>query len=407
MAPLGPSFHPFCEASIQLYPTGHATEDGQPIFMSSSIIRGNVNLMMHEPRHCHSLRIIFHASESLPLRVIGSAISQSRFQQFFGTQKVLLTSQDLYPGQHDFGFAFQLPRIQYPPTMEHALSLYACRFKLTLYVDKDVMATKEIVYRPLIETRLLHTPLVKAFRVAKTCYSAKLHALDYIPGDTIFLGLKPHGNGDDDVPTTLLLLQVVQIASLLSQPDADKIAPLVTVVASSTNHDRVSPRGTDYRDVMALRLPHSLPPSFSYGKVITINYRLRLVKRTPKSGLWSAIKGGDGILLDIPITIGTVSYDVHASTSDLQVYTVFSNVFKSPGSRSSVSSEQSVSSSSTSSFPEMPVPRSIPVMSTQPHYDDSDELPPYSMLKLPGYDEVMGLQQEGYIPSSSSSVPMN
>ncbi|KAI9489254.1 hypothetical protein BDB00DRAFT_844522 [Zychaea mexicana] len=421
MVPLDRVSSPFLgEARIELLPTGLANmtaaqENSDPIIMTGSVLRGIVDLTIHQSSFCDSLRLIFHASESLPLHTIGASITHRKYQQFFGTQKVLVSSQELEPGSHQLPFAFQLPQVQYPPSMEHKTSRYSCRFKLTLYAGaSEVVASKEVVYRPLVETRLLYTPLIKSFRVAKRSYSAKIHALDYLPGDTIFLRLMPHDSknegrnssgaadncGGGSTIADVLLLQVVEIITLLNQHDV-KLQPLVNVVASSAS---IKPSITcasclynnndeeGFTGALSISLPSSLPPSVSYGRIITVSYRLRLVLPSHKRSLWSAINRDEKILFDLPITIGTAGYDTHNSMQQLQVYTTFSNIFAS-----SPDSEPSPSSSSFPSLPVMPVPHSLPTMTPNPENrisggdndDGEDALPQYSSLRLPAYDETI------------------
>ncbi|KAI9278366.1 hypothetical protein BDA99DRAFT_491993 [Phascolomyces articulosus] len=454
MVPVNRDTHPFFgEAYIDLFPTtGNTSPVGEPIVMSASILRGVINLTVHHTSYCDALRLIFHGSESLPLHSMGTSIIQPRYQQFFGTQRILISSQELEIGTHQFPFAYQLPDIQYPPSMEHKETRYSCRFLLTLTVGSDqVLATKQVNYKPLIETRLLHTPYVKTIRVAKRSnnkgngeLSAKIHALDYLPGDTVFLGIKPHGsssgsnsnisNPQEPSIGGLLLLQVVQIATILNQYDP-KLQPSTNVVASSSQlipmtagintaesttgaadalamttnissstHHQLLPStqsssyhysNEGYTMALSISVPPWVPPSFTYGRIITINYRLRLVTSSHKKTFWSAISGNDSILLDIPISIGTVSYDAHTTMQELHVYSVYSSVFNNdPSSREHPSQ---------SLLPNIPVPVFIPTTTTYRHRlyhqrsqsnnssvgeSDSDVLPPYSSLRLPDYEET-------------------
>ena len=418
--------------------------------------------MIHRVCHWDSLRLIFHGSESLPLNSIGGSITLPKYQQFFGTQRIVISNRDLGPGTHQIPFSFQLPNVQYPPPMEHKDSRYSCSFKLTLYTGTDqIIAFKQVNYLPIIETRLLYTPYVKTIRVAKRpsdLYSAKIHSLDYLPGDTIFLGLKPHGissskdhKKDGSAITSLLLLQVVQIVTMLNQHDA-KLQPIVKVMTSSSRsvsidtmnaetrattatsafqHEASASSPSNYNDgytsALSVSVPPFIPPSFTYGRVITISYRLRLVIPSHKrTSLWSFISGNDTILLDIPITIGTVSYDTYAPMHDLQVYSVFPNVFSSNSS-----SSESLPSSS-SSTPNMPVPTFIPIATrrtTSGYFQESrlnnsdgdendrDVLPPYSNLRLPRYEETtihsnlnppsISLVQNCSSPDNNSSLTYN
>ncbi|KAI8374701.1 uncharacterized protein BYT42DRAFT_646631 [Radiomyces spectabilis] len=360
--------HDAAALTIELLPEFGWTHKNEPVYGPGSIFKGVVRVVLLPGMHPKQLRIVFHASESVPLHCVHHKhIVNARHQQFFGTQRILWDSNNSSSSSHSnsqglrdsYPFILQMPMVQFPPSMD--CCRYKCSFRLTATLDmmnagqKSLVTHKPVHYMPFVETCLLKTPLIKDLGDAQDDHiKVKMNSLDYLPGDTIqvtALSLSGARRGDT------LTLTLYRVTTFMNQEDAipnqiHQICSKKTALNGNTSVD------------CGLELPNDLIPSFSYGRVIAISYKLHLALGRAKSGLSKLLVSVPS--LELPVTIGTLGYGVRAA-QDLQVYTMFQSVFDDPAQPSS------------SPSPVLPVPKFIRVV----EYEDA--LPQYEATRLPSY----------------------
>ncbi|KAG0166126.1 hypothetical protein DFQ28_004911 [Apophysomyces sp. BC1034] len=340
---LAASPHTTAELSVVLLPEFGWTIQDQPVYGPGSVFQGYVQLTLEEPVAARQIRVVFHADES--------TIQRGYREQFFGTQRILWENKTnnniLGEPSYRFYFTIQMPLVQFPPSM--LSDQYRCAFKLTAHLDlleyPSIQVHKPVLYMPFIETRLLKTPLVFKDTKHNTSASFKVCALDYVPGDVLTGTLKIDGEA------TKVSMELRQILTL------NRGEQQYTKIMTSSIH-KISNTHTK----ITLDLPQDLAPSFSYGRVMSVAYKLSVKverKGALRSKQWT---------FDLPITIGTLGYGIRAS-DELQLYTSFRGVFDT--------------NSSNSSDPLLPVPRFMRAI----EYEES--LPVYESDRLPSYDTAI------------------
>lgn len=264
---------------------------------------------------------------------------------FFGMQQTLWqrTRDDclLTEDHYQFPFTIQMPMIQFPPSMEH--QLYQCRFDLsaklirTTFTLPTVLTSRTITYMPFIETSLLKQPIIEEGSDSGLYASARLHSLDYVPGDTIPITIVTSRNTgsssnnhqkskrkkeDQPAEVNSILLELCETVGLVQS----RAVKVTRVVASHLY--RPNAKGEKYSLVktangrgaecqVALPLPVNLTPSISYSKIVKVSYTLRIKiksNHTLIGPLWNS-----AVDMELPLKIGTLGYGIRAS-QDLQVY---------------------------------------------------------------------------------------
>lgn len=261
---------------------------------------------------------------------------------FFGMQQTLWqrTREEclLSESHYQFPFTIQMPMIQFPPSMEHAL--YQCRFDLsaklirTTFTLPTVITKRTISYMPFIETSLLKQPVVEEGHHNGLYASAQLHSLQYVPGDTIPITIttsRRHINNrkkkeDQPAEVNSILLELCETVELVQC----RAVSVTRVVAShaykpSTKGNKYAlvktpsgGRGAEYN--VNLSLPVDLTPSINYSKVVRVSYALRIKIKSSQCSLLGPIFNST-IDMELPLKIGTLGYGIRAS-QDLQVYYV-------------------------------------------------------------------------------------
>jgi hypothetical protein len=259
---------------------------------------------------------------------------------FFGMQQTLWqrTRDDclLTESHYQFPFTIQMPMIQFPPSMEHAL--YQCKFDLsaklirTTFTLPTVLTQRSISYMPFIETSLLKQPVVEEGHNTGLYATAQLHSLAYVPGDsipiTIVTSRRSNDNKRKDQPAEVhsILLELCETVGLVQS----RAVSVTRVVAShlykpntkGCRYSLVKIRnggGAEYR--VALPLPVDLTPSINYSKIVKVFYTLRIrIKSHQPTFLIGSIMNSV-VNMELPIKIGTLGYGIRAS-QDLQVYYV-------------------------------------------------------------------------------------
>ncbi|KAF7729350.1 hypothetical protein EC973_004606 [Apophysomyces ossiformis] len=327
------------ELSVVLLPEFGWTIQGQPVYGPGSVFQGFVQLDLKQPIMADRIRLVFHASES--------TFERGYHEQFFGTQRVLWDSKAngtlLEEPSNRFYFTIQMPLVQFPPSMQ--TEQYRCAFRLTAHLDlpgnQSIQEQKPVLYMPFIETCLLKTPLELRDTKHDTTAMFKVNALDYVPGDRI------SGTLVLDKETAKVTMKLLQVSTLLNGNQR-------SIKLISSNVYKLNTKRTE----IVLELPQNITPSFSYGRIMTIAYKLRI--QVEQKGAFRPKYSS----FELPITVGTLGYGIRAS-DELQLYTSFRSVFDAKG---------------TASGPVLPVPRFMRCI----EYEES--LPVYEPERLPSYE---------------------
>lgn len=261
---------------------------------------------------------------------------------FFGMQQTLWqrTRDDclLTESHYQFPFTIQMPMIQFPPSMDHAL--YQCKFDLsaklirTTFTLPTVLTQRTISYMPFIETSLLKQPNIEEGYHNGLYASAQLHSLAYVPGDSIPITVvtsRRHASKkkktDEDQPAEVnsILLELCEKVELV-QSRAVSITRVVASTLYKTNskghkYSMTKTRnggGAEYQ--VALPLPVDLTPSINYSKVVRVSYTLRIKIKSSQCALMGTFFNSV-VDMELPLKIGTLGYGIRAS-QDLQVYYV-------------------------------------------------------------------------------------
>lgn len=260
---------------------------------------------------------------------------------FFGMQQTLWqrTRDDclLTESHYQFPFTIQMPMIQFPPSMDHAL--YQCKFDLsaklirTTFTLPTVLTQRTISYMPFIETSLLKQPNIEEGCHNGLYASVQLHSLAYVPGDSIPITIitsrrqtnKKKKMEDQPAEVNSILLELCEKVELV-QSRAVSITRVVASTlykADTKGHNysmikTISGRGAEYQ--VALPLPVDLTPSINYSKVVCVSYTLRIKIKSSQCSLMGSFFNSV-VDMELPLKVGTLGYGIRAS-QDLQVYYV-------------------------------------------------------------------------------------
>lgn len=266
---------------------------------------------------------------------------------FFGMQQTLWqrTRDDclLTEDHYQFPFTIQMPMIQFPPSMEHAL--YQCKFDLsaklirTTFTLPTVVTQRSISYMPFIETTLLKQPIIEIGSDSGLDASVRLHSLAYVPGDSIPITItasRRHNQSSnsqnnkrkEDQPAEInsILLELCETVALIQS----RAVTITNVVASHLYKPNAkgykyslvkTQYGSGAEHQVTLPLPVDLTPSINYSKIVKVSYTLRIKIKSNHNGfligsIWNSI-----VDMELPLIIGTLGYGIRAS-QDLQVYYV-------------------------------------------------------------------------------------
>ncbi|ORZ22458.1 hypothetical protein BCR42DRAFT_368369 [Absidia repens] len=378
--------------SIQLQPELGWTIKEENVYGPGSVIQGQVNLEILDPSlidKADRLRLIFHGSE----RTRNKATKQGiRRRQFFGAQRILWEKKNSplpMHTKHSYSFTLQLPMIQFPPTINS--DLYRCYFMTTVFLDQSpftsddsnlAMVDLELTYMPFIETCLFKTPLTKTITNKSSDshrpYNASLStsALDYVPGDTISMGLTLSSQS----PFMAVQMDLYQVLLCSEQSSQHLISSLQQPL--STTSLSTSPSAITQMNLV-LTIPIDTTPSFSFSDMVSVSYKLVIRLKEKKSGITGLLSPSPPTIynsFELPIRIGTLGYGIRASSS-MEIYSIFKTAFDA-------SSDQR---------PPLPLPAFIKNI----EYEES--LPLYQSHRLPTYNDT--LYNDSYSISISAPSP--
>lgn len=305
-----------------------------------------------------TLRLIFQATEAMLNHDLGPGIQRSHTSNLFGIATNLWEKEEnneLQPmATYRFLFTVQMPMIQFPPSIDH--QYYRCSYKLTAYLDPSlaykevpVMTQARIRFIPLIETKLLKSPMtledIKRRRIAMNqsdiSATVKLSAVEYIAGDTIQAtvyvteGQKKKSKRSLTLNDLSISMRVYQISkfNLDEKPILSQLMATNTYILKNNKLDNDENKMTQVHQV-SLELDEELAPSMEYSQIMSLSYKLVIsihktivtTKKNNKKLLnlknllvpWS----NDLHIFEQPITIGTMGRGIRAG-DELDIYSKY------------------------------------------------------------------------------------
>ncbi|KAL7333767.1 hypothetical protein PS15p_202629 [Mucor circinelloides] len=365
-----------CTFSIELLPEFGWSVKGIPVYGPGSVFQGFVKLNVKSlDLMIERIRLAFHAIETIPPFELSPGVLRTTKRTLFSVQQVLWSSQQQTlkldtDADYSFPFTIQMPMVQFPPSMDH--SFYRCTFQLIAFVDTPSSIAKltepirtdvPIICMPYVETSVLKSPLSMVSSKAHLTANVKMSAHDFIPNESVPVRLDitsnkpaPSGGSFQYVTAHLKLVQTLHILAF------DDLSDQVNTVAKASHKllmiESLGGKGTYCRADLELKLPADLTPSYDYGNLVQVSYKLQISieQKGPMGGIWNYNVN----MNDVPVTIGTLGYGIKSST-ELKMYSMFE------------------SGSSSSSKP-MPLPKFMKAI----EYEDA--LPLYDATRLPDYE---------------------
>ncbi|KAK4516126.1 general transcription repressor [Mucor velutinosus] len=365
-----------CSFSIELLPEFGWSIKDTPVYGPGSVFQGFVKLNIESlDLVVERIRLAFYAVETIPPFELSPGVLRTTKRTLFSVQQVLWHSQQQTlkldtDADYSFPFTIQMPMVQFPPSMDH--SFYRCAFQLIAFVDtpssiarltEPIRTDIPIICMPYVETSVLKSPLFMVSSKAHLTAKVKMSAHDFVPNESIPVRLDitsnkpaPSGGSLQYITAHLKLVQTLHIVAF------DDLNDQVTTVAKASHKllmiEYLGGKGTCCQADLELKLPADLTPSYNYGNLVQVSYKLQISieQKGPMGGIWSYNVSMD----DVPVTIGTLGYGIKSS-SELKMYSLF---------------EPSSSSGSKS----MPLPKFMKAI----EYEDA--LPLYDATRLPDYE---------------------
>lgn len=319
------------------------------------------------------IRLIFHAIETIPPFDVSAGVIRTTKAILFKIQQAIWESKNCTSKldanvSYSFPFTIQMPMVQLPPAVDH--DFYHCKFELIAHIDtatslakttEAIRAEKSVLCMPFIETSMLKVPLQLQAQKGQLTARINMIAQEFVPGDLIPIRFYLQNNRKANNSSFQYITVCIKLIQTLHIIAFDDIGDQIKTVASVSQKLPLIPShdtsGACSDADLALKLPPDITPSYNYGKLACISYKLRITAalKGPMRGIWNYSVTTD----DIPITIGTLGYGIRSS-SEIQLYTSF---------------EQE----STTNPNGMPSPKFMKAI----EYEDA--LPLYDATKLPDY----------------------
>ncbi|KAI9345070.1 hypothetical protein BD770DRAFT_475700 [Pilaira anomala] len=318
---------PIASLSIEILPEygWSIGPNNERAFGPGTLFKGFVIVTCKElSERAEKLSLLFQGMESMLTYEIGIGAIRSNTVQFFKINSTLWEKTDeseaLRPFQtYKFMFTIQMPMVQFPPSMSH--DFYKCSFKLSAHLypsSSDYSTTSStrlpvtaqtfIKYIPLIETRVSKIPPIyledlrkkkKKKKVKKDVVitSVELSSIEYVIGDTIQATVHIERNLHDDRPpssdtyTAPLLIPATQQHVLISitmdlyqisrttiddEPIIERLVETQTHIIKENSTNKIG------HYPVTLKLDKLLPPSFEYGRIISVSYKLKIMVQVKK-----------------------------------------------------------------------------------------------------------------------------
>ncbi|GAA5805642.1 hypothetical protein EDC94DRAFT_626742 [Helicostylum pulchrum] len=337
------------------------SDNNERVFGPGTLFRGYVVVNCKElSERASRLHLLFQGSESMLAYDIGLGAMRSSTIQFFKVHRTLWKKVDaldvLKPmNTYKFLFTIQMPLVQFPPSMSH--DFYKCTFKLSAYLypslefgKMPVVAQLNIQYIPCIETRVPKSPIYlqdvkKKKEEVKSSSMVELSSTEFVSGDTIKAVIHVRKASDTTMSPISDILNVVLCLYQISTFQIDEEPISERLIETQTHIIRTHTSGTgQYR--VSLKLNESLLPSFTYGKVMCLSYKLKIKIYVKKSKVTNGLENNNAensihynddtkkslkkylvlpwssavSVFESPIVIGTMGRGIRAD-DQLRVYT--------------------------------------------------------------------------------------
>ncbi|KAG2235985.1 hypothetical protein INT48_004315 [Thamnidium elegans] len=342
------------------------SDNNEQVFGPGTLFRGYVivNCKEHSER-ASRLHLLFQGSESMLTYDIGLGAMRSSTIQFFKVHTTLWKKVDaldvLKPMKtYKFLFTIQMPLVQFPPSMSH--DFYKCTFKLTAYLypslefgKMPVVAQSNIQYIPCIETRVPKLPIYlqdtkkkKEEAIKLSSSVVELSSIEFVSGSTIKAIIHVNKASNtvspiSDILNVVLCLYQISTFHIDDEPISERL------VETQTHIIKTHASGTGQYGVY-LKLNEMLPPSFAYGKVMCLSYKLKIKIYVKKSKITNGLENNNAensihynddtkkslkkylvlpwssavSVFESPIVIGTMGRGIRAD-DQLRVYTGISS----------------------------------------------------------------------------------
>ncbi|KAI9356441.1 hypothetical protein BD770DRAFT_390230 [Pilaira anomala] len=322
-----------CSLSIELLPEFGWSIRNQPVYGPGSVFQGFVNLNIDTPMSIERVRLVFYAIETIPSFEVSPGVIRSAKNMIFSTQTVLWHSNQTLQQlsqkrKHIFPFTIQMPMIQFPPSVDH--TSYKCNFLLVALLDTptlDIPVIKKevpVLCMPFVTTSFLKIPTVLTKEKKSLSAKVQMTAQEYVLGDNISLNLhverknnwkKESKNSLQFVTAHLKLIQTLSIRH--SDDIPDQIKCVASVSSNLLLIKSLDGSGMYCDGDLTLKIPNDISPSYDYGKLANIFYRLQITveQKSSLGNIWKQCVSLDSV----HITIGTLGYGIRSS-NEIKLY---------------------------------------------------------------------------------------
>ncbi|CAO3638412.1 unnamed protein product [Cunninghamella echinulata] len=408
-----------------------------------------------------------------------------------------------------YRFTIQLPMVQLPPSLEYRRLRYKSKYKLTAILDYKpsyslslqplLICHQPVQYQPWIPTRALKVPMIRHSK----WIMIQMPNTDILPGEKLQfqVSLSPYAMSTCLRSSLLgldIVLELIQRATFPYQMEDERIPPSETVLKTSSptlihappsslqpileynnvheynknnnsNRRRPSSSSSSFRPRsiaassisttstqriqssissmtrMTFTIPNDIPPTFTYGRILHLQYELNIQifekKQKTKTTIWSPSSSlkfiNNSSCLDeikIPLIIGTMGHGI-SIPNDLKNYTDFQGIFGDTIPHSATTAAAATATTATAATttattatilsssppPTYPLSRSSTVISRNSLYEsnqnnnnndrdqaiEDQQLPVPKFLPCIEYENTLPMYCPSNLPSYPSSMNNN
>ncbi|KAI8971573.1 hypothetical protein BDF20DRAFT_885152 [Mycotypha africana] len=392
-----------CSLDISLLPEFGWSIKDQPVYGPGSVFQGIVKLkLLSRVPNIEKVKLSFRAYECIPPFEISPGVLRKARSNLFAVQRTLWSAKCdgaakkfEANSEYTFPFTIQMALLQLPPSANHPA--YQCKYQLVASletskendaqsaINTSVQCSKDVLYMPYIETKLLKKPILLEARRGHLSVHAEISSFDYVPNDTIPITMSVSSFKMDRkspfkyVTIQAKLVRVVQVIAFEGIKDHVEtvkvnLHKMLLISCPAENHSNDIQNTPCHNNdqhlycckaTISLHIPADVTPNVDYGRLAQIRYKLQLSvqQKGPMGGIWNY----NTKLEDIPLNIGTLGYGIGVSP-DLKFYSKYY-----PAPASSYQSNRNVPNS------HMPTPMFMKAI----EYEDA--LPLYEPHRLPTY----------------------
>ncbi|ORX59672.1 hypothetical protein DM01DRAFT_1405177 [Hesseltinella vesiculosa] len=325
------------QLNLVLLPEFGWTIQNKPVFGPGSVFQGHVDLNLCKRLLLDRVRLVFQARERLHYCQTANGVDENKAGLLFAVQQTLWESKQgnrqLDPGHHELAFTIQMPMVQFPPTVDQ--DFYKCTFKLIAVAERALPAggfrtlllhEEPLMYMPFVETSLNKLPFQIQQKQDDMVVTVAMPTLDVLLGEELRGQLQVCHTTTNKPKPLEYVLRLQQCMTPLDEdldPHTRDVASLVgkLLPGRNTQPDDDSKKNktvlvASYETDFQLAVPEHLPPTFTYGRLAAITYRLVMtIKRNGPLGMWAY-----EWTKEVPVTLGTLGLGLHVPI-DLHIYT--------------------------------------------------------------------------------------